>query len=343
MQSIFKYSLSEEEIRNIDSFCDSSENCSVDQLIGWSDFFYKARVCYFYLHDESGIRSYCQIKEGFKCAHIYYGPVCNDKELILISIEKIIAYYRQKGYFYLGIQMYCKTGFDVDYIEYALNKKYNIKYFFNNLNTKSSIEIDLGREIEDIWKDFREGHKKSVKKAQKLGMTISEAESDSDLDAFVSIVEKMCKTRNISNDGFPVKNIREFYSFLKSRSRGTILLAKDDKGVIVGVDMLVYQGSSVVMYKGATDPDRRELPISHLLIYEAIIKAKNDNFKYFDFWGYNHFADEKDQVFYINQFKKGFGGYFTFFAKKMNISLIPYGYYMYVILNWMRKLIGGSR
>jgi lipid II:glycine glycyltransferase (peptidoglycan interpeptide bridge formation enzyme) len=73
-------------------------------------------------------------------------------------------------------------------------------------------------------------------------------------------------------------------------------------------------------------------------MYEAIMKAKNDNFKYFDFWGYNHFVDESDQIYNINKFKKGFGGYYTFFAKNMNISLSPSGFYLNKLLLAMRKL-----
>ncbi len=339
MQAIFKYNLDKQEKESINSFCDSCEYCSIEQMIGWTDFFYKARICYFYLLDDSGIKSFCQINESFKSAQIYYGPVCDDRELVVLSLNEIISYYRKKGYFYLGVQMYRKTGYDTDYIEYCINKKNNIKYKFNNQNTKSSIEIDLGRSVEEIWNDFREGHKKSIKKAHKMGVTISRAENDSDLEAFISIINKMCKARNISDDGFPIKNLKELYNFLVQRNKGVILLAKDSEGVIVGVDMLVYQGSSVVMYKGATDPDRRDLPISHLLIYEAIVKAKNEKFRYFDFWGYNHFADEHDQVFYINQFKKGFGGYFSFFPKKMNISLIPQGYYVCMFLTFLKRLI----
>ncbi len=117
--------------------------------------------------------------------------------------------------------------------------------------------------MEEIWNDFREATRKVSKRLTKWSYN-QPAENDSDLEAFISIINKMCKARNISDDGFPIKNLKELYNFLVQRNKGVILLAKDSEGVIVGVDMLVYQGSSVVMYKGATDPDRRDLPISHL-------------------------------------------------------------------------------
>ncbi len=85
---------------------------------------------------------------------------------------------------------------------------------------------------------------------------------------------------------------------------------------------------SQVLYE-TSDPENRKYPIHHILKYEAITKAQNDNFGYFDFFGYNNFADEKDQVYNINQVKKGFGENCTFLAKKINVSIIPYGFALY--------------
>jgi lipid II:glycine glycyltransferase (peptidoglycan interpeptide bridge formation enzyme) len=98
---------------------------------------------------------------------------------------------------------------------------------------------------------------------------------------------------------------------------------------VLGGIVFVYQGITVRALKGASDDEKRNLPINHLVLYEAIKLSKMNGFKYFDLWGYNHFADENNHVYHINFFKKGFGGYYTFFAKKMNIDLVPFGYYLY--------------
>ena len=116
-------------------------------------------------------------------------------------------------------------------------------------------------------------------------------------------------------------------------------VVKDKDGIMIGGIIAVYQGKTVRMYKGASDPERRDIPISHLLVYEIIQRAKNDNFKYLDLWGYNHFVDKNDQVYNINTFKRGFGGECTFFAKKMNINLIPNGYYIFIFFQGIKKLL----
>jgi len=148
----------------------------------------------------------------------------------------------------------------------------------------------------------------------------------------------MCLVRNIDAGELSKAEIDEIYTYLIENNKGQILIVKDSSGVVLGGAILVYQGISVRYFKGTSDPDKRGLPILHLVIYEAIRKAKEDNFKYFDFWGYNHFANENDQLFNINQFKKLFGGYYTFFAKKMNFSLIPFGYSIYKSIQFVKNV-----
>jgi lipid II:glycine glycyltransferase (peptidoglycan interpeptide bridge formation enzyme) len=338
MQSVFKYELNKNEYENIQTFCDSADYCSVEQQLGWTEMFFKSRVCYFWLLDESGILSYCKINEKLGSAQIIFGPVCCDKDIMVHSISEIIAFYKKRHFYYLGIQMYYKSGFETEYIEYKLNKLYNIHYKFDNENTKSSIEINLSDSEEDISSRIRKGHRNDIRKAVKSEVTVNPVMNEKEMDSFIEVYNKMIRVRRIDEDELSKEIINKIYNYLVANKIGEILIVKDKNAEVIGGAILVFQGLSVRYFKGTTDPDRREVPILHLLMYEAIKKAKKDNFRYFDFWGYNHFADEKDQVFNINHFKKGFGGYFTFFAKKMNIDLLPGGYAIYRLLIFFKNL-----
>jgi lipid II:glycine glycyltransferase (peptidoglycan interpeptide bridge formation enzyme) len=337
MKAMFKSELSDVEIKNIKEFCDSADYFSLEQSLGFPEILYGTKITYFYLTDNDTIKSFCQINENFRVAHIWFGPVCCDKEIMVTSINEIINYYKKRGFWYLGIQMYYKSGYDTEFIEYALNKEHSIKYIFNNENTKSSLEIDLKNSLDDIYNSIRKGHKSDIKKALKEGITVEELKDENELILFTDVYLKMCKTRAIG--GHSADEINGICNYLIKNKKGKILLAKDRKSIIIGGAILAYQGISVRYLLGASDPDRRDLPLLHLVIYQAIEGAKINNFRYFDFWGYNHFAKESDQGYNINHFKKGFGGYYTFFAKKMNINLIPFGYRIFRISVCIRKLI----
>lgn len=325
MQAVFKYDLDAVEKERILDFCNSMDYYSLDQSIGWSQLFPKTRFCYFYLYDDNGIKSFCQIIESHKVAQIDFGPVCCDKDLIIESVSKIIEYYKTKFFLFITIQLYQKSGYETDYIEYKLNKQFPIRYIFDSSNTKSSIEIDLNDEIEAIFRNFSKGHKSDIKKAQKLGLSVERLTDKSDLTAFNDIYSKMCSYKKIDKGELRSDRIFALENLLSTYNKGKILIAKDAAKKVVGGAIIVAQGNSIRYFKGASDPDLRNLPITHLLIFEAIKQAKNDGFRYFDFWGINHFAGKQDNIYYVNHFKKGFGGYYTFFAKKMNISLLPFG------------------
>jgi lipid II:glycine glycyltransferase (peptidoglycan interpeptide bridge formation enzyme) len=107
---------------------------------------------------------------------------------------------------------------------------------------------------------------------------------------------------------------------------GKFVLVTDADGKVLGGIALVLQGKTVRYFKGAADPAIRNLPVLHLAIWESILWSKENGFSHFDLWGYNHFVDESDQVYFINRFKKGFGGTFTFYPKKMYFLFKPLQY-----------------
>lgn len=342
MKAVFKSELDNSDKQAVTKYAGSVDYCAIEQQIGFPEMLYRSRITYFLLWDEADcLQSFCQINENFKSAHIWFGPVCDDPDLMIESILRIVEYYKNRHFWYIGIQPYRKTGYEADYIEYCLSNKAKIEHIFDNENTKSSLEIDLNESIEEIWGKFSKGHKSSIKKAKKTGITVLAASSASEISSFLEVYHRMCRSRNISEH--TPREIEGICSYLTSHNLGTLLLAYSPENKILGGAVFAYQGVSVRYLLSASDPDVRDLPISHLIVYEAIERAKLQLFKYFDFWGYNHFALPSDQIYLVNRFKHGFGGYFTFLMKKMNISLVPYGFFLYKMYNKIKRGVNRLR
>lgn len=337
MYAEFKTVLNESEIADIENHCKSAEYFALEQSIGFAGILYKSEINYFLLKDEGRILSFCQIFENFRVANIWFGPVCNKKEHLIITIDEIIRHYKKRGFWYLGVQMYLKTGPDCDLVEYQLNNRHRIKYYFNNNNTKASLELDLSQTMDSIFRGFRKGHKSDIKKAISSGILVEEADNEQTI-VFSNIYRKMCNARSIR--GHTSAEVVNIIEYLKARKQGVLLVAQTPDGTVVGGAVFAYQGISVRYLISASDPGSRDLPMTHLILYRAIEYAREAGFRYFDLWGYNHFAEKDDQISKVNSFKKGFGGYFTFFAKKMNINLIPGGYNIYRLFVVMKKLWG---
>ena len=132
------------------------------------------------------------------------------------------------------------------------------------------------------------------------------------------------------------------FEFLNKKNRGKLLLVKDDGDHILGGVMIIFQGKSVRYYKGASDINYRHLPVLHLAILESIRLSKEAGFDYFDLWGYNHYVDESDQIYFINRFKKGFGGEYNFYPKKMYIIYRPILSFIFQALKKMHRKMTGN-
>jgi len=87
----------------------------------------------------------------------------------------------------------------------------------------------------------------------------------------------------------------------------------------------------------------RNLMATYLLQWKAIIRAKEKNCKYYDFWGAPEEISESDRMWGVYKFKIGFGGIFIRTIGAWDFPTNKFGYYAYniilpKILFIMRKL-----
>jgi peptidoglycan pentaglycine glycine transferase (the first glycine) len=338
----FTYELIPELENEINSFYHSIEHVTLEQYPAWA-IMEKGNFsnCFFIARDNGRIVCSAVIMERkswlFRFAIIQFGPLFKEPEVLISSLVSISSYYKGKGYVFLSVQLAIPTGNITDLIEYRLHLALNIQTYFNRENW-SSIVLNLRGTEEDIRRNFSKGHKSDLKKAEKNQISVSALSSEEELDRFSKVYFKMNKGRGLAIDEQQSKAfLKRTWEFLKQTGLGDCLIVKDGTSQLLGGIILLYQGKTVRYFKGASDPEYRHLPILHLAIWEGIKRAKTLGFHDFDFWGYNHFVNEKDQVFYINRFKKGFGGSYSFYPKKMYILFKPMMYRLYRTLIDFKK------
>jgi lipid II:glycine glycyltransferase (peptidoglycan interpeptide bridge formation enzyme) len=228
----------------------------------------------------------------------------------------------------LGIIVSCNT----ELVEYLLNHKLKIKYYFKPEYVWSSILIDISEDEETLIKSFSRSRRRNIKKAESFGLKSFLLEKREELDDIIDLYKKMCIFKKLAVDVNGIKNeFEKIYNSILNYKQGFILLIKEDDK-IVGFIILVYQGNTVRSLKGATDPERRDIPIFPFGLFEAMKECKKNGFRYFDLWGYNHFTTNSNQVSKINDFKMEFGGEFIFFPKRMNLVINPILYFIYKLL-----------
>jgi hypothetical protein len=334
MQFEFRYNPGEPDLRSFSEFYNSMPSPAIEQYPYWERKTGPGiRYCFFSAVENEERVCFAVVKEEtkyiFKTASIEFGPLFADPDALIECLAAIHEYYKKQGMILCTVQLGIATGTEADYIEYKLNRKFPVTYVFDR-NNWSSIRIDLNCSEEEIFKNFSKGHKSDIKKAIKSGITVVEQFTEQELETFAGIFIKMHEFRALSvNKDDASAMLGNLVQFLPAHKKGKILLVKDTEGNILGGIVILFQGNMVRYYKGAADPELRKIPVLHLAIWEAIRLAKQEGFKVFDFWGYNHYVNEDDQVYKINKFKKGFGGEFSFYPKKMYWIYRPALYWLY--------------
>jgi hypothetical protein len=344
LEFTFKSKLSPVDLEQIEAFYNNLELTQIEQHPLWHLDIESKNVKYFIAYENANIVCYSVLYEkktgpvGF--VNIRFGPLCKDPEHLISSLIEIAGHYKKRYFLFISIQPALFTGAVADLVEAKFHQAFKFKNTFDR-NNWSSIIIKLDQDVETIFKNFSSGHKGAIKKALKLNTVVRQVESKNDIKELAKVFHKMELYRKINSYSieFIESQFIRIYDFLKKKEKGFVLVVIDDSGVIIGGTINIFQGKGIRYFKGAADPDRRDIPIMHTAIFEGIKIAKSLGFQYFDLWGYNHYVGKNDQVYNINLFKKGFGGEFIFYPKIMNIQLLPFGRFIYNTTMTVKKTV----
>ncbi|MFQ5670047.1 MAG: GNAT family N-acetyltransferase [Acidobacteriota bacterium] len=285
------------------------------------------RPCFFTARREGRIVCYAQILERpqgpFARAELPFGPVFSDPEALLPSLEAIHRSYSLAGFASLSIGLGVRDTAWTREIEAALERRIRIRRQDDDRNW-SSLAVDLRREPRELLRRMSKGHRSAIKRALRDGLTVRRDLSPAAMETFSRLFLKMHAARGHQVEAEQTRAIlHDTLAFLDRRKKGHLFLAADSGGAILGGAIVVHQGTVARYYKGAADPDRRNQPVLHPVLFEAMTTARREGFRAFDLWGYNHRVGKEDQRYQINRFKKGFGGEF-----------ISYPRIMYCFLGW---------
>lgn len=178
------------------------------------------------------------------------------------------------------------------------------------LPTKT-IRIDLTRDEQNIFSSFSEAKRRAVRRATKLGVTVSVS---SDIRSLISI-------KNASAGLFgwmTTSGIKELWDIWAPQNASILLAHNSHHTCIGGVLLLHYDSMSYYWIAGSIKYGKK-LFSPTLLVWEAIKESKNHRSKFFDFVGIwdERLPLENTQWKGFTKFKEGFGG------KDIYYPLIP--------------------
>jgi hypothetical protein len=310
------------------AFFQSVDHCSIEQHPYWPENRSAENACRFIAFDEKKkivctaiIQEYRKL--GIQYADLKMGPLFSDADVLVQSLAQIHEHYRKRKFSKLTVQLAFPTGALADLVEYKVARLLPVRYVFDRDNW-SSVIVDLRLTEEELFKNLSKTHKRHIKKAVSLNISVNFEYTHEELQEFIGIYLSMTTQRGLSYDQSKTYEFtNSLKTFFDQYHAGRFVIVKSSEGRVIGGLILVYQGKVVRYYRGASDPAARDLPVMHLAFWESFKLLRQEGFETFDLWGYNHFVDETDQIFFVNQFKRGFGGDYIFYPKKMYFIYNP--------------------
>lgn len=166
----------------------------------------------------------------------------------------------------------------------------------------TTLVIDLTQELDQIWNNMNKYNRRDINKAKKSGFEIKINEN---YDEFYKINNQFTEDKGIDSYLINVEFMKKY---------GTLFTAEFN-GETVGGHFYLADKDNIRCLIGSTkrlsvskEEARLLADANRLLLWEAIVYAKNEGIKRFDLGGYYTGKKSDPQKESINTFKKSFGG-----------------------------------
>ena len=198
--------------------------------------------------------------------------------------------------------------------------KNNFKKSFD-LQPKKTLFLDLSLSEEELLKEMHQKTRYNIRLAEKKEVEIKLSEAKNIESDFLEFWRLMSITGE--RDAFRIHNQKHYKNIL-SASENIKLYFANYKNKNIAAGLFCFFGDRVTYMHGASDNEARNLMAPYLLQWEIIKIAKENGYKYYDFYG----IDEKKWPG-VTRFKLGFGGFVKEYPGTYDFIFKPLIYNLY--------------
>lgn len=231
--------------------------------------------------------------------HLRHGPVLVpfDQSVfnaLLVYVKKV-AYERQASFIRLSPL--------VEKHQAGCSSRSMINAPIHNMDAQVCWVLDITKPEEQLLKEMRKSHRYLIRKAQGMSITIKKTKEASRINIFLKIYKDLSSRRHF----VPHRGIKEELGVFGKEDQALLFLAEYKQKVIGGA-LILFVGNNAIYHHGASLSGYRDVPISYLLQWEAILEAKRRGKKLYNFWGIAPSDSPRHPWKGLTLFKTGFGG-----------------------------------
>lgn len=201
---------------------------------------------------------------------------------------------------------------------------------FGGTQPKCVMQLDLtDKSLDDLLASFHQKWRYNIRLAAKKGVEVKLDCTKEDLPVFYELLKETCK-----RDGFLVRDYEYFeamWDLLEPKGYIKMFLTYYEGKPLTG--SLCYLWGDKAMYTyGASNNEHRNLMPNHLMQWEMIKWAVDNNCKWYDFRGVSpkKEKDDNDKLSGLNRFKEGFNPRFVEYIGEFDLPLDTFWYGLWV-------------
>ncbi len=194
--------------------------------------------------------------------------------------------------------------------------------------------LNIDTSESELLATMRKTTRYSIQRAQKLGVTVSIANQMEDVEKFYRIYQITTERQNFT--GFSLDYLtKEFKAFADDGK--ALLFFGEYQSKIVSSAYVIFSNGSAFYHHGASTHEFPNIPVSHLVQWEAIREAKRRGMKFYNFWGIIPEGSPKNHPWTgLTLFKKGFGGFPEHYVHAQDLVMDSRYWFNYLVER-MRK------
>lgn len=174
-----------------------------------------------------------------------------------------------------------------------------------SVQPENTLILDLTKNKEELLKEMEYEKRYNIRTARRRGVKIVRVAAGEQKKYFEDFWSFLAKTA--SDRRFRIYP-REYYQRIleiEDNCLKPVLFAAEWERRTIAAFLIIFYGAAAAALYGASADGFSRLKANSLLLWEAILDAKNSGYKIFDFWGISE-SDKKWRGF--SAFKKTFGG-----------------------------------
>lgn len=165
--------------------------------------------------------------------------------------------------------------------------------------------VDLHLPLESLWKKLEKRARWGVKKAQKMGLTVSECKTWQDWKRYREIYVRESYRKHVRPRSFKLH--KSIHQHLLPEEKAKLFVATHNGKTIAG-GLFLATPFEMIYYEGASDPGFLKLQPNNMIQWHAISWAKQQGIRYYDLGGTPLNPDRKHPLHGVYMFKKQWGG-----------------------------------